>query len=147
VQEAPEFLPTTQTKEILMLNTMRQLMIVAVLLVFAVPAYSGGQAMQIFYCNQDEDASDEQVDEIAMAWLKAARTMKGGENLQGYLRFPVAADAGENDFVFVLIAPSFAEWGTFTDGYAGSPAEDVDEKFEELADCTRSTLWESFEVK
>lgn len=120
---------------------------VATLLAFAAPAYSGGQAMQIYYCSQDEDASDEQVDEIAMAWLKAARSMKGGENLQGYLRFPVAADAGEDDFVVVLIAPSFAEWGTFTDGYAGSPAEDVDDQFEEIADCTRSTLWESHEVK
>ena len=36
-------------------------MIVAMLLVFAVPAYSGS-AMQIFVCEQDDDTTDEEVD-------------------------------------------------------------------------------------
>jgi len=130
-----------------MFKSITRSIMVATLLVLAAPAYSLGSAMQIFHCSQDDETTDEQVDEIAMAWLKAARSMKGGENLQGYLRFPVAADTGENDFTFVLVAPSFAEWGTFTDGYAGSPAEEVDAKFDELADCTKSTLWESHEVK
>jgi hypothetical protein len=130
-----------------MFIAVKRFMMVSMLLAFAAPALAGGQAMEIYKCNQDDDTSDEQVDEIASAWLKAARSMKGGENLQGYLRFPVAADVGENDFTFVLIAPSFAEWGTFTDGYEGSPAEEIDDKFDELADCTQSTLWESHQVK
>lgn len=129
-----------------MFSMIMRLTMVATLLVIAAPALSG-QAMQIYHCSQDDETTDEQVDEIASAWLKAARTMKGGENLQGYLRFPVAADAGENDFTFVLIAPNFADWGMFTDGYAGSPAEEIDKKFDELADCTQSTLWESHQVK
>lgn len=129
-----------------MLNKVKHLIMVATLLAFAAPAYSGS-AMQIFLCNQDDETTDEQVDEIASAWLKAAKSMKGGENLQAYLRFPIAADIGEYDFSFVLIAPSFADWGAFTDAYAGSPAEEVDDKFEEIADCTKSTMWESFEVK
>jgi len=28
---------------------------------------------------------------------------------------------GESDFLFVVSAPSFAEWGTFMDGYEDSP--------------------------
>lgn len=129
-----------------MLNTVKRFMIVATLLVFAVPVYSGS-ATQIFLCEQVGDTTDEQVDEIASAWLKAAKGMKGGENLQGYLRFPVAANVGEHDFAFVLITPSFAEWGAFTDAYEGSPAEEIDKKFDEMADCGKSTLWESFPVK
>ena len=129
-----------------MSKKVKEFMMIVALLAFAAPAYSGS-AMQIFLCTQDDETTDEQVDEIAAAWLKAAKGMKGGENLQGYLRFPIAADIGQHDFVFVLIAPSFAEWGAFTDAYEGSPAEDVDDKFDEVADCTKSTMWESFPVK
>ena len=126
-------------KENYRFESVKRLMTVTSLLLFAAPAFSSS-VVQIFHCNQDDETSDEQVDEIASAWLKAAKSMKGGENLQGYLRFPVAANVGENDFTFVLMAPSFAEWGTFTDGYAGSPAEEIDDKFDEIADCTQSTL-------
>jgi hypothetical protein len=129
-----------------MSKKVKEFMMIVALLAFAAPAYSGS-AMQIFLCTQDDETTDEQVDEIAAAWLKAAKGMKGGENLQGYLRFPISADIGEYDFAFVLVAPSFAEWGAFTDAYEGSPAEEVDDKFEEIADCEKSTLWESFEVK
>jgi len=129
-----------------MLNTVKRFLIVTTVLVFAAPAYSGS-AMQIFRCSQDDDATDEQVDAIASEWLKAARGMKGGEKLEGHLLFPIAADMGEHDFAFVLTAPSFQEWGAFADAYAGSPAEEIDDKFDKLADCTKSTLWESFQVK
>jgi len=128
-----------------MLNTIVRSMIVAALMLMAGPAYS--DAVQIFFCQQDDEATDEQVDEIAAAWLKAARTMKGGENLEAYLRFPIAAQVGEHDFAVVLVAPTFAEWGAFTDAYAGSPAEEIDNKFDEMADCTEATIWESHKVK
>jgi len=129
-----------------MLNTVVRLMIVSMLMIVAAPAYSGS-AMQIFHCEQDDDATDEDIDKIASEWLKAAKGMKGGEQLEAYLRYPIAAGAGEHDFTFVLIAPSFEEWGVFTDGYEGSPAQDVDEKWNELADCLDSTVWESQKVE
>jgi len=128
-----------------MLNTIKRLMIVSVLMLVGGAAHA--DAMQIYYCNQHEDASDEQVDDIASQWYKAARTMKGGENLQMWLRFPIAAQAGPTDFVMVLVAPTFEEWGEFTDAYEGSPAEEVDDNFEEIADCTRTTIWESHQVQ
>jgi len=129
-----------------MLNTATRWMIASTLMILAAPAYSGS-AMQIYRCEQDDSATDEQVDEIASAWLKAARGMKGGAELEGYLRFPIAANTGEHDFAFVLVAPSFEAWGAFTDAYSGSPAEEIDEKFDEIADCTRSAMWESFKVE
>jgi hypothetical protein len=36
---------------------------------------------------------------VASAWLKAAKAMKGGENMEVYLNFPTAAYMGENDFI------------------------------------------------
>ena len=127
-----------------MLNTIGRLTVVSALMLVGGMAHS--EAMQIYYCQQDDETTDEQVDEIATEWLKAARTVDGGENLEVYLRFPIAAHAGETDFAMVVVAPTFAEWGTFTDAYEGSPAEDVDDKFEELADCTESAIWESHQL-
>ena len=129
-----------------MLNNVARMMFVSTLMVAAAPAYSGA-ATQIFFCQQDDEATDEQVEALASEWLKAAKGMKGGESLEAYLRFPIAANAGEQDFAFVLVAPSFQEWGTFTDAYEGSPAQEIDAKFNDLADCTQSTIWESFRVK
>ena len=127
------------------MNTVTRLMIFFTLMIVATYVYA--DAMQLYYCEQDDDTTDEQVDAIAAEWIKAARTMKGGENIEGYLRFPIAAEAGERDFVFVVVGPSFAEWGAFTDAYEGSPAEEVDDRFSEMADCTRSAIWESHKVK
>ena len=129
-----------------MLNTVLRLMIISTLMIVAGPAYSGS-ATQIFHCQQDDEATDEQVGALASEWLKAAKGMKGGAQLEAYVRFPIAANTGEHDFAFVLVAPSFEEWGAFTDAYEGSPAQDVDKKFNDLADCTKSTVWETFKVK
>ena len=99
------------------------------------------------FCDQDDEATDEQLEELASEWLKRAKEIKGGDKLEAYLRFPIAANVGEHDFAFVLVAPSFEEWGAFTDAYEGSAAQEIDEELNELADCTKSTIWESFEVK
>jgi len=113
----------------------------------AAPAWSADAAMQYFKCEQHEEATDEQLEEVAAAWLKAARQMKGGENLKVFLNFPVVAQMGEYDFFFVIVAPSLAEWGEFMAGYSGSPAEDVDEDFGNKADCPDSILFEGVKVE
>lgn len=122
-------------------------MIAALLLVVAAPAWSADAAMQYFKCEQLEEASDEQLEEVAAAWLKAAKSMKGGENLKAYLNFPVVAQMGEYDFFFVIVAPSLTEWGEFMAGYSGSPAEKVDDDFGDLADCPDSVLFEAVKVE
>ena len=124
--------------------------LVSLLLIIAAPAYSnsGLQAIQIFVCEFNDDATADQVLAMASTWLKAARGMKGGKNLDAYIRFPVAeGTGGEGDFRFVITTPSFEEWGAFTDAYEGSAAAKVDDDFDNLADCPDSTLWEGLKVQ
>ena len=107
-----------------------------------------GKAVQIWRCELVDDGTEEQVMKGAQDWLAAARTMKGGENLNLYVNFPVAVNAtGQIDLLLVLAAPSFEEWGEFWDGYGDSPAAKVEEASEEFVVCPDSVLWESFEVK
>ncbi len=122
------------------------LLFVSTLMMVAGPAWSD-EAVHILTCEQDDDTSDEKVEAISAEWLKAAKAVKGGENLHLRLNFPVAAKAGEVDFLIILTAPSFAEWGAFMDNYAGSAAEGLDEKHKDDLDCGDGSLWESVKIK
>lgn len=122
-----------------------KLAIISMLTLIAFPAYSA-TTVQVYSCEMDEDATEAQVIAGAGKWLKAAKTMKGGENLTLHLEFPVAVDMEDDDFVFVVTAPSFSEWGTFIDGYNNSPASKVDLELIDIADCPNSSLWESIEI-
>ena len=123
------------------MKTIVGLMLVFMLMIVAAPAYSA-EVVQIYDCEQDENATDEDIKALAAEWLKAAKNMKGGERIEVYIRHPIVAQIGENDFTFVLRVPSLEEWSVFTSGYEGSALEIIDDKLDELCDCPGSTLWE-----
>jgi hypothetical protein len=122
-------------------------MFVFVLILAAAPAYAA-EATQMWKCEMDDEVSEEEVKAMAADWLKAAKSVKGGERLEAYLYFPVAVNAiGEADVWFVVVAPTFEEWGKFWDNYAGSPVTEVDKRIQEKIACPDSALWESVKVK
>ncbi len=128
------------------MRVLMRLMFVSILMMVAAPAWSDA-ALHIVTCEQDEETSDEQVEAMAAEWLKAAKEIKGGENLELYMNFPIAAKAGEVDVAMMIVASSFAEWGTFMDNYPGSEAEAIDEKYEDDLDCANGALWESVKIE
>jgi len=127
------------------MKTLIRLMIISMLMVIASPAYA--EAIQIFNCEYEGDATEDDVAEMAGKWLAAAKTLDGGKNLQVYLRFPVAASVDDIDFKFVLVTPDFAEWGAFTDAYELSKLEEIDDELDKVADCDDASLWEGGELK
>ena len=129
------------------MNTIVRLMLVASLMIVAAPAYSA-EAVQMWKCEMDDDASEAQVKASAQDWLKAAKKVKGGARLKAYVYFPIAVNAtGEIDVWFVVVAPSFEEWGKFWDAYADSPANAIDELNKDDVVCPDSALWESVKIK
>ena len=128
------------------MKTFTYSILVTLLLVIAAPAWSDS-VVYIQSCYQDEDTSDDELEAMAAEWLKAAKELKVAENMKIYMNFPVAAKAGEVDLQMVMVSPTFAEWGTFTDNYSGSAAEAIDDKYEDEVDCSDGALWESLEVK
>ena len=123
------------------MNTVVRLMIVFMLMIVATPAFSA-EVIQIYDCEMFESATDDDIKAVAAEWLKAAKKMKGGERLDVYVRYPIVGHMGENDFTFIIKAPSLEEWGVFTSGYKGSALEEIDDKLEELCDCPDSALWD-----
>ena len=121
--------------------------LVSMLPMLAAPAYAT-EAWQAFSCQlEDDDKTEADVVAAAKKWLKAARTMKGGEELRVSVHFPVAAAAGDSDFKMILIAPSLKAWGTFWDGYKGSPAHKVDQETDEITTCPSSRLFEGVVIE
>jgi hypothetical protein len=132
-----------------MLNTMlRWTLVTAVMLsmsMFAAVPASAAEAMHMWKCEIGEDANEEDVEKHAKNWIKAAKQSKGGAGLKAYLLFPVAVNVvGQTDFMFVVVAPSFEDWGKFWDGYKTSPAAEL-EGGSKIA-CPHSAVWEKVTV-
>jgi hypothetical protein len=125
-----------------MRNTIYRIIAVMFLVLIAVPALAGN-VVHFWECTVDEGKTMAEVDAVSLAWLKAAKGMKGGSEFDVYIDTPIAAQAGEGRFDFVLIAPSFQSWGDFNEGYPGSAAEAADEAFGDVASCQGSSVWYS----
>jgi hypothetical protein len=130
------------------MNRILQWMTVVVMMIAVAPAFAGGKATQMWRCELHDDATEEQVVQAAEKWLAAAKTMKGGANLEAYVFFPVAvSNMGQSDIIFAISAPTFAEWGEFWDGYKGSAAAKLDIANKDAIVPTDSGLWEAIKVK
>lgn len=119
--------------------------LLGIALIFAVgPAYAG-KAMQMWNCGLEDDATEEAVEAQAVEWVKAARKVDGGENIEAHVLFPVAVNAtGDTDVVFVVTMPTFAEWGKFWDAY---PDSDAAAKEGGGVFCPDSVVWEAVKVE
>jgi hypothetical protein len=133
--------------EISTMKNKMKLMLFPILMLLATSAWSAS-AVMVYTCEQDDDASEADVNAHAAEWLKAAKTMKHGANLEVRVMYPMAVKMpDDSDFMFVVTAPSFAEWGAFMDNYEGSKVAEADKKFVDIAVCPDSALWEEVKVK
>jgi hypothetical protein len=129
------------------MKTIVMLVLVSMLMIVAAPAYAG-EAMQMWRCELEDGVSEAEVKAMALKWLNAAKKTPGGENLRAFVNFPVAVNAtGKIDLLWVVVAPSFAEWGTFWDNYATSPVAELDKENRGKVICPDSALWETVRVK
>jgi hypothetical protein len=126
---------------------------IAVLMVIAVPMVIAAQApsnqiLQIWKCEMEEGTTELQVEELAQAWLEGARKMDGGAEFRVMVLFPVATgDTGNTDFHFMVMAPTFTDWGKFWDAYNDdSPAAVADDMHQNLVACPDAALWEAHEI-
>jgi len=118
----------------------------SVLFLFAAPAYADS-ILQLWSCKLNDGKTGADVIAASSAWLKAAKTNEGGEDIEVFVDFPIAADAGDDDFTFVLVVADTKTWGVFNQDYLDSPAGEAEEAWSEVATCSVSSLWESVEIE
>ena len=114
---------------------------------FAAPA-AANDFDHVWSCELKPGKTLDEARAVASTWLAAARSMRHGQQLQAFIRYPIIVSNSENRFDFVVRAPSLAVWGAFYDTYDdGTPVADADLKFAEVASCSGSTMWELIAVK
>jgi len=123
----------------------RLFLIAILMMVFSLPV-SAASAVQVYKCKLLEGKTQEDIMTVSKQWLDAAKTMKGGENLEVYIDFPVVGKS-DGAFSFVMIASDLETWGTFTNGYPGSAAAKADEDWYKAASCSYSSLGSSTKVE
>jgi hypothetical protein len=131
------------------MNTIvRLMMLVALLVVVAVPSHAeSGEAWHVYQCEILNDTTEDGIIELVEKWADAAKAMKGAENLEVYVFFPVAAEMGASDLRLLVKAPSFATWGAIWDVYDDSAAADIEDTWTEVMDCPDSWLFEGFKIE
>jgi hypothetical protein len=124
------------------------MMLVSLLVVVAAPSYSeSGEAWHVYQCEILDQTTEDMIVELAEKWVAAAKKIKGAENVEVYVFFPVAAEMGASDFRMLLKVPSFAEWGALQDVYDDSAAADIEDSWTEVMDCPDSWLFEGFKIE
>ena len=124
-----------------------QRLIISGLLALARPV-SANQFGHVWSCEIVAGKSLADVRAVSSQWLRAARTMSGGDQLELHIELPIVVEDSANQFDFVLLAPSLQAWGEFYDGYSeNSPVGKADVDFAGVATCSGSTLWESIKIE
>ena len=120
------------------------LMILVAVMVFAVAPAFAEKASQTWKCEIPDGVSEDELIVKGKEWVKAAKSVEGGENIKANMRFPVAVDAtGQLDVVLEVIFPTFEDWGKFWDNYSGSEAANLDDMNQEAGIvCPDSAVWE-----
>jgi hypothetical protein len=111
------------------------------------PVASADSIIESWTCTLKEGKTLEELVNVSSQWLKAARTMSGGDQTKVNLMIPMVPSDGTGKFQFIAAVPDTSVWGAFNKDYEGSPAAKVDEAWSQVADCSSNSLWASVEIK
>jgi hypothetical protein len=123
------------------------LLTASVMMLFTASAFADS-VVHLWTCELNDGKTGEDVVAASSAWLKAAKSVEGGEELEVYVEFRIAANVGDDSFNFVLIAADEKTWGTWYGGSDPSSAmEEANAAWSEVAACSGSSLWFSVEIE
>ena len=113
----------------------------------AAPADSN-EIVHIYHCSLGEGVTEVMLETAVQDWLKALRTLDGGEGIKIEILWPVAAQMGDTDFMTVVTYPSFTAFGRSWEAYKDDTAA---AKWEALQGekwvCPDSALWEGVNIE
>jgi len=116
-------------------------LIISVSFLFTAPAFANS-VIQIWVCQLHDGKTGADAVEVSSSWLNVARNVAGGEDLDVILRLPIAANAADDSFRFVLIAPDATSWGVWFDNSSTDFAlAAANETWNEVASCSSSSMW------
>ena len=108
---------------------------------FAAPAFADN-VIQIWDCQLHDGKTGVDVMSVSSTWLEAAKKIEGGEDFNVLLRFPIAANAADDNFRFVLVVPNAKTWGLWVDNSLNDAnLAEANEAWYDVASCSGSSMW------
>ena len=105
------------------------------------PAFANN-VIQIWECQLNDGKTGAEVVEVSATWLEAARKIEGGEDFNVLLRFPIAANTGDDSFRFVLIVADAKTWGVWVDNSTlDADLPEANAAWNAVASCSSSSMW------
>jgi hypothetical protein len=100
-----------------------------------------------WFCHRLDTATMDDVIAATAAWFKVAKNNKGAENMKLSLKFPVAVDTIDGDFIIQNTFPDLTAWAEFTDSYKDSPAGKAEEDWYKVSTCLGSEIWNTVDFE
>jgi hypothetical protein len=113
---------------------------------FTAPVYADSVQHQ-WFCHRLDTATMDDVIAATAAWFKVAKNNKGAENMKLSLKFPVAVDTIDGDFIIQNTFPDLTAWAEFTDSYKDSPAGKAEEDWYKVSTCLGSEIWNTVDFE
>jgi len=123
------------------------ILVLSAMHLFAAPAFADN-LIQIWDCQLNDGKTGDEVVAVSSTWLAAAKKIEGGEDFTVLLRFPIAANAGDDDFRFVLVVADARTWGSWIDNSvldADLPA--ANDAWNAVASCSGSSMWSGVPIR
>ena len=106
------------------------------------PAVYADSVQHQWFCHRLDTATMDDVIAATAAWNKVGKIKNaGGEKMKLSLKFPVAVDTIDGDFIIVNTFSDLQAWAAFTDGYKDSAAGSAEEDWYKVATCLGSEIW------
>ncbi len=118
----------------------------SLMLLLTAPVYADS-VEGMFFCHRLDSATMDDVIAATAAWNKIGKKNPGGEKMTISLKFPVAVDTIDGDFIIVDSYPDLKAWAEFNDGYKDSAAGKAEEDWYKVATCLGGELWQVVEFE
>lgn len=120
---------------------------ITVTMMFSAPVFADS-VLHIWECEINDGYTGADVTAASVAWLEAARTVDGGEDMSVYLDWPIAANSGDGSFNFVMSVADTPTWGVFfSDESDNDEMAAANTAWNETATCSGSSMWYSNELE
>ena len=117
----------------------------AAAVLFAATAVHADQIIEAWTCEVKDDASIEDVQAVNSKWLKWVNDNVEGGEITSAVGMPVVGNL--EIFLFVDTYPDLATWAAAKEALDSDEADELDDMFEDLSECSQNRVWRMQETE
>lgn len=127
------------------MKPIKSVMLVAATMLLA-PIANADRVIEAWTCDLKEDKNVEDVQAANSKWLKWVRAnVEGGEAIESAVGSPIVGNL--EIFLFVDTYPDLATWAAAKEALDSDAADEFDDMFDELSECSQNRVWKMEDTK